>query len=180
MPLCLRKFAVPKRIHIVPDDGQHDVACEALYARAFGPGRHAKAAARLREGNICRRDFSVLASDGSTLAGACRVWPVVAENGAKALFLGPIAVDTKSRRTGLGQQMVEACLAAIDAHLKLTIILVGDLSYFGRMGFEIVPSGHLKMPRPVDPKRLLWRVGIGINDMPAGKLSVPRATSQIS
>ena len=170
---------MPNVIQIVLDDGQHDVACEALYARAFGPGRHAKAAARLRESNICRRDLSVLAFDGDLLIGACRIWPIAAENGAVALFLGPIAVDTRSRRTGLGQQLVESCLAAVDARLKLTIILVGDLSYFGRMGFEIVPRGHLIMPRPVDPKRLLWRVGTSHDDLPAGKLSVPRATTQI-
>jgi predicted N-acetyltransferase YhbS len=162
-------------IVLIPDDGQHDAACEALYARAFGPGRHAKAAARLREGNSCWRELSFLAFAGEILVGACRLWPIEASNGAKALFLGPIAVDMSMRSAGLGQRLVLACLAAVDAGETLPIILVGDISFFGRMGFEVVPAGSITMPGPVDPKRLLWRLDPSWG-APAGHLSVPRAT----
>jgi predicted N-acetyltransferase YhbS len=163
-------------ISIVSDDATFDPACEALYARAFGPGRYAKAAARLREGNVCRRDLSVLAFDGSTLIGACRLWSIEAENGEAALFLGPVAVDQAARQAGLGQQLVKACLAQVDAQDFGPVILVGDLGFFGRMGFEIVPSGHIIMPTPVDPNRLLWRLKDTTVPLPQGRLSVPHAT----
>jgi predicted N-acetyltransferase YhbS len=167
-------------ILLIPDDGHHDAPCEALYARAFGPGRHAKAAARLREDNVCQRDISFLAFVGETLVGACRLWPIEAPDGAKALFLGPIAVDMSMRSAGLGQRLVLACLAAADAKGQgLPVILVGDLSFFGRMGFETVPVDSIAMPGPVDPKRLLWRVG-GASTLPQGRLSVPRATNPAS
>ena len=167
-------------ISLIPDSSQYDAQCEALYARAFGPGRHVKAAARLREGNVCRRDLSVLALADGFVAGACRIWPIEASNGVPALFLGPIAVDIDVRSRGLGQRLVSACLRAIDAEQGCPVILVGDLSFFGKMGFEIVPHGKVKMPGPVDPKRLLWRLGKDVKILPAGDLSVPRATTPAS
>ena len=37
------------------------------------------------------------------------------------------------------------------------ILLVGDLPYFGPLGFEVVPAGRIALPGPVDPRRVLWR-----------------------
>lgn len=167
-------------IDIIPDDGHHDDQVERLYAQAFGPGRFAKAAARLREGNDCQRELSVLALQGKVLCGVCRLWPIVTDNGVAALFLGPIAVDQSMRSIGLGKQLVDACLAAVDASTRQTVILVGDYSYFGKLGFDIVPAGQVIMPGPVDPKRLLWRVGDPQLPEPIGRLSVPRATTLAS
>jgi predicted N-acetyltransferase YhbS len=169
----VRATLLTDTITLHADDGNHDCQVEALYSRAFGPGRFAKAAARLREGNVCRRDLSVLAFLENSLVGACRLWPVVADNGTEALFLGPIAIDTSLRSVGLGLRLIQACL---DQAQNQTIILVGDLSYFGRAGFEIVPDGSVTLPGPVDPKRLLWRLGESHSAKPQGRLSVPRAT----
>jgi predicted N-acetyltransferase YhbS len=36
------------------------------------------------------------------------------------------------------------------------VLLVGDMAYYGRMGFEPVPEGRLIFPGPVDPQRLLY------------------------
>jgi predicted N-acetyltransferase YhbS len=160
-----------------PDDCVYDDAVEALYARAFGPGRFAKAAARLRESNTCLRALSSLAFDDDSLVGACRLWPVVTDRGDAALFLGPIAVDATMRGSGLGQRLVEACLAAAqNSGDERAIILVGDMGFFAKMGFQIVPKGQLAMPGPVDPARLLWCISGGSANVPQGKLSVPRAT----
>jgi len=32
---------------------------------------------------------------------------------------------------------------------------VGDMPYYGRFGFVPVPRGHIVLPGPVDPARLL-------------------------
>jgi predicted N-acetyltransferase YhbS len=167
-------------ISLRADDGQHDGAVEALYERAFGPGRFAKAAARLREGNSCLAAFSFLALKGDEVVGACRLWPVQGKDGARALFLGPIAVDSAARSAGLGQRLVVACLAAVDsAHDDRSVILVGDLAYFGKMGFEMVAKGTITLPGPLDPARLLWRRASDAHaHAPSGLLSVPRAASQ--
>jgi predicted N-acetyltransferase YhbS len=165
---------------LLPDTGKFDSQCEGLYAHAFGPGRYAKAAARLRENNLCHRDVSVLAFKAEKLVGACRLWPIGASNGAIALFLGPIAVDASVRSAGLGQSLVWACLQAVDLILPSPVILVGDLSFFSRFGFAVIPEGLITMPGPVDPNRLLWRVDGLTATLPAGLLSVPHATSSAS
>lgn len=165
-------------IILEPDNGQYDGEVEALYARAFGPGRFAKAATRLREGNLCRRDLSFIARSDEVIVGACRLWPIVDSEGVKALFLGPIAVDKPAQSAGLGKRLVTACLAAADADQAQIILLVGDLSFFAPLGFDIIPRGRIALPGPVDPNRLLWRLkGDGVQNLPAGRLSVPRATS---
>lgn len=163
------------QISIVKDDSQLDHDVEALYQCAFGPGRFAKAAARLREGNNCLRDCSRIALVEGAVIGACRLWPVVAANGVHALFLGPIAVDASARSLGLGKKLVMACLAQVDVGIPKIVLLVGDLSFFGPLGFERVPDGVINMPGPVDPRRLLWRVGeVPRADWPSGLLGVAR------
>ena len=36
------------------------------------------------------------------------------------------------------------------------VLLVGDMSYYGKMGFSPVPPGRLVFAGPVDPDRLLY------------------------
>jgi predicted N-acetyltransferase YhbS len=165
---------------LAPDTAVYDGQVELLYARAFGPGRFAKAAARLRERNQCLRAYSILALRGDAVIGACRIWPIKVGDAEQALFLGPIAVDPARQSGGLGQRLVAGCLDAIDrAQDQRAIILVGDLAYFGKMGFEHVPAGDVVLPGPADPARILWRKSPFGGVIPKGRLSVPPATSQI-
>ncbi len=128
-------------------------AVERLVFAAFGPGRYAKAAERLREhGEAPLLDCSFVAWDGPQLVGCVRQW-AVSVAGAPALLLGPIAVDPAYRRHGLGGALVErACEAAAAAGHKL-IVLVGDTPLFGPHGFAAAP--RLVMPGPVDQRRVL-------------------------
>jgi predicted N-acetyltransferase YhbS len=130
-------------------------AVDALIQRAFGPGRYAKTAERLREGAAFHPELSVCAWRGETLAGAVRLWP--ARIGASpTLFLGPIAVERALRGHGVGAELVEqACRRARNIG-ETSVILVGDLGFFGPLGFEPVAPGRVTMPGPVDPARLLW------------------------
>jgi predicted N-acetyltransferase YhbS len=36
------------------------------------------------------------------------------------------------------------------------VLLVGDMPYYGRFGFNPVPPGRITLPGPVDPARLLY------------------------
>jgi len=121
---------------------------EALVLAAFGPGRFAKTAERLRENARPAFGF-VIRSKGRTI-GSVRLWPVrVGET--PALFLGPIAVETASRREGMGAALVRACLEAAG---DTGVLLVGDPPYFERFGFRPAPGPRL--PGPVDPRRVMW------------------------
>ena len=129
---------------------------DALIDRAFGPGRHAKAADRLREGNALIPELSFTAWDGETLVGSVRLWPV-SIGGARVVFLGPIAVEAELRKHRIGQTLVEkACEAAAKAGWP-AVLLVGDAPYFERVGFEASPARAVRMPGPVDQRRVLLK-----------------------
>ena len=129
---------------------------DTLIERAFGPGRFVKTAERLREGNTPRRDLSLVAWAGGEAIGCVRMWPIhIGES--PAVLLGPFAVDDAWRSRGLGGQLIEAACAAAGRADVGVVLLVGDESYFGKLGFEIVPSGRAVLPGPVDGRRILWR-----------------------
>ncbi len=127
---------------------------DALIARAFGPGRYAKTAERLREGRSRRPDLCVVARHGGRLVGCVRQWPVrVGE--ADALLLGPIAVDAECRSHGLGAALVRRACEVADAAGFAHIVLVGDEAFFGPMGFAVARG--VELPGPVDRRRVLAR-----------------------
>ena len=70
----------------------------AIVERAFGPGRYAKAAERLREGNTPRLDLSFVAEIDGRLAGSVRLWPIKV-GGRPAMLLGPILHIALTRAT---------------------------------------------------------------------------------
>lgn len=129
---------------------------DALIDRAFGPGRYAKAAERLREGNRLRADLSFVALTGDRLVGAVRQWPVRV-GAARGVFLGPIAVDPEYRKHGLGAALIARAIEAAEAAGESFILLVGDAPLFRPHGFEVVPGGAAILPGPVDPRRVFWR-----------------------
>ena len=130
-------------------------AVERLVLRAFGPGRFAKAAERLREGRAPRLDLSMAAWDGRALVGSVRQWTVrVGET--PAIFLGPIAVEEAYRSHGVGAALVEMACAAAAAAGHDAVVLVGDMPFFGPLGFA--PASGVVMPGPVDRSRVLARV----------------------
>lgn len=155
---------LPPACRIAPETAADAPAIEALVLAAFGPGRFAKTAERLREGIEARPvGFVVRETDGD-LVGSVRLWPVTVGT-TPALFLGPIAVNTASRRAGLGADLVRACLDHADAAGAPGVLLVGDPEYFARFGFGPAPGATL--PGPVDPRRVMWR-GLGCAVAPEG------------
>ena len=135
-----------------PRDAQ---AVAAIVERAFGPGRYAKAAERLREGNTPRLDLSFVAEIDGRLAGSVRLWPIKV-GGRPAMLLGPIAVDADQRGNGLGQTLVEHACEAARAAGEAAVLLVGDAPWFERTGFGHAPNAV--MPGPVDQRRVLVKV----------------------
>lgn len=138
---------------ITPEQAGDAFGVEAVVNAAFGPGRFAKTAERLREGSTPMAGF--VAREGGRIVGAVRLWPILIGE-TRAAFLGPIAVGEAHRKGGLGAQLVEACLAAADAAGLPAVLLVGDSPYFGRFGFE--RATDVTLPGPVDARRLLVRV----------------------
>ena len=130
-------------------------AIDRLDARAFGPGRFARSAYRLREGTPPEFALSFIARVGTLLVGVNRMTAIVC--GAQpALLLGPLTVEPAFHSRGIGAALAERSLEAARQHAHKLVILVGDTAYYARFGFKPVPVGRLTMPGPVDPTRLLY------------------------
>lgn len=130
-------------------------AIERLHARAFGPGRYARTAFRLREGAAPMADLSFTALLGTCLVGSVRVVPVRAVD-RDVLMLGPLSVDPSYEGRGIGSALMRASLEAATTSGHGLVLLVGDGPFYARFGFARVPAGRLVLPGPVDPARILW------------------------
>ena len=130
-------------------------AVERLSARAFGPGRYARSAYRLREGVPADPALSFVACVGTLLVGANQMTPIRCGD-TPALLLGPLTVDPAFRSGGIGEAIALRSLEAARAAGHTLVLLVGDLPYYARLGFVTVPQGKLDFCGPVDPARLLY------------------------
>jgi predicted N-acetyltransferase YhbS len=140
-------------LHEQPDDGP---AVERLQERAFGPGRYARSAYRLREGVGPARELCFTARVGTFLVGSNRMTRILIGQ-QEALLLGPLVVDPAFRSRGIGEALLKASLDAAAAGGHRLVLLVGDEPYYARVGFRRVPTGVVTLPGPVDPDRVLWR-----------------------
>lgn len=137
-----------------PEHPEHDAAIEAINEEAFGPGRFARAAYKIREAGGHDPDFSFVAVQDGEVIASVRQTQVVAGEG-RALLLGPLAVRPDHKNQGHGRRLVGIALDAARKAGVPAVLLVGDAPYYGPLGFAKVPRGSLTLPRPVDPERLL-------------------------
>ena len=134
---------------------------DAIVSAAFGPGRFAKSAYRLREGVACVAELSFVAEEGKRIVGTVRYWPV-SIGGAAALMLGPIAIVADRQGQGIALALMQTTLVDAKKRGHRAVILVGDEPYYARAGFaRIQPTGRITMPGPVDYTRLL---GLSLTD----------------
>jgi predicted N-acetyltransferase YhbS len=114
---------------------------ERLHERAFGPGRFARAAERVREQARSEPGLSFVARVATLVVGSVRLTPIhIGET--KALMLGPLAVEPAFRSRGIGRALLEKAIAQAEAREFPAIMLVGDESYYGRLGFKRVVARH--------------------------------------
>ena len=136
------------------EHASHDDAIEHINEEAFGPGRHVRAAARIREQGPHDRSLSFVCTDDGETIASVRMTPVMA-GGVKAHLLGPLAVRPSHKNKGIGRELVRIAVEAARRKGSEAVILVGDPPYYGPLGFEKVAYNALTFPGPVDPKRVL-------------------------
>ncbi len=134
----------------------HDHAgVEALIDGAFGPGRFAKAAERLREHKTPDLTLSYVAKAGGEVVGCVRMWPILIGD-KPAVLLGPFAVEDAWRSRGLGADLIEHACQAARRQGQAVVLLVGDEPYFRQFGFVEPGPGQVILPGPVNHRRVLW------------------------
>ena len=131
-----------------------DVAArEALLDLAYGPVRFEKPSQKLRTGRTPA--LALVALDRGEVVGTVRLWQVAAGAGRPALLLGPLAVHPGRRCRGIGAALMWRALRTAREAGHAAVLLVGDVSYYGRFGFTADKTGALTMPGAYEPARLL-------------------------
>lgn len=142
-------------IKFFPMTPADEAQIEKLDERAFGPGRYARTAYRLREGVPPDLSLSFVARVGTLLVGANRMTGILVGS-TPVMLLGPLTVEPAFRSQGVGEKLVKHSLDAARAAGHRLVLLVGDLDYYARLGFHQAPRGKIAMPGPVDPDRILY------------------------
>jgi predicted N-acetyltransferase YhbS len=140
-------------VYLTEDPSHHD-AIELINEEAFGPGRFARAAARIREQGPHDRHLSFICADRGETIGSVLMTPVVAGS-LKGHLLGPLAVRPSHKNMGIGRELVRIAVEAARKAGSEGVILVGDPPYYGPLGFEPVTPGAITFPGPVDLRRIL-------------------------
>ena len=145
----------PMSFHIRLEEGSDAATLSQLSAEAFGPGRFARTAYRVREGVAPVAPLSLTGWLDGRLIGGVRFTQVRIGATDKALLLGPLVVDPAHAGKGYGRALVEEGLNRARGEGFALVLLVGDMPYYGRFGFAPVAPGQITLPGPVDPARLL-------------------------
>lgn len=135
-----------------PDD---DTWIEELHAIAFGPGRFARTAFRVRERFPVDPGLSLVAEIDGVPAGSVWMTPISVA-GIDGYLLGPLATHPDFRKRGAGKLLCrEAVRRALARDEGKFVLLVGDRDYYMPLGFEKTTLGAIEFPGPVDPTRVL-------------------------
>lgn len=128
---------------------------ENLHEVSFGPGRFARAAFRVRERFPVDPSLCLIAELNGVRAASVRLTPI-AVGGVNGYLLGPLMTDPAFRKQGAGRALVRhACDLALARDGVAFVLLVGDLAYYGSLGFVASVPGAIRFPAPVDPARVL-------------------------
>jgi len=131
-------------------------ALKRLNEETFGPGRFARTAYRIREAASPDPRLSLCAVWNGEIIGAVQFTPLTIGEACGALLLGPLIIEKEHANQGYGLRlMLDGLRRAAEVGYKL-VILVGDLPYYARAGFAVLPPRRIILPGPVDPARLLY------------------------
>ena len=134
-----------------PDDAP---VIERLCATLFGPERFKRAAYVLRDGVAPDPKLSFVAEADGRMVASVRLTPIRI-GGRPALILGPLVVDPDYKGRGAGRALVRKALAAAREQGHRVVMLVGDLPYYGPLGFTFLGRDVITLPAWVDPDRVL-------------------------
>jgi predicted N-acetyltransferase YhbS len=132
-----------------------DAFVEDLQALAFGPGRFARTAFRVREQFPIDPSLSLIAEVDGTPTGSVWMTPI-SVGGIDGYMLGPLATHPNYRKLGAGKMLARAARdLALERGQGSFVLLVGDQDYYCPLGWQTTLPGAIEWPGPVDPRRVL-------------------------
>jgi predicted N-acetyltransferase YhbS len=128
---------------------------EDLQAIAFGPGRFARTAYRVRERFPIDTSLSLIAEVDGQSCGSVWMTPI-SVGGIDGYMLGPLATHPDFRKRGAGKLLAkEVSRIALERGEGSFVLLVGDRDYYCPLGWVPTVPGAVVWPGPVDPTRVL-------------------------
>jgi predicted N-acetyltransferase YhbS len=132
-----------------------DQFVEDLQAIAFGPGRFARTAFRVRERFPIDTSLSLIAEVNGVPCGSVWMTPI-SVGGIDGYLLGPLATHPDFRKRGAGKLLArEVTRIALERGEGSFVLLVGDRDYYCPLGWVPTELGAVEFPGPVDPTRVL-------------------------
>ena len=100
-------------------------------------------------------DISQVLICQNKLIGSVRFWNILVNN-KKSLLLGPIVMHRDYRGQGFGKRLLEDSILNCKNLGHNLIILVGDLSYYSKVGFKRIGQRKILFEGPVNYERVLY------------------------
>ena len=145
----------PGVLTVRPATQADDVFIDDLQALAFGPGRFARTAFRVRERFPIDTSLSLVAEVDGVECGSVWMTPI-SVGGLNGYLLGPLATHPNFRKRGAGKLLaLEVSKRALARGEGSFVLLVGDQDYYCPLGWEITTPGAIQFPGPVDVTRVL-------------------------
>jgi predicted N-acetyltransferase YhbS len=146
------QLGLPTVRFATPEDDQF---VEDLQALAFGPGRFARTAFRVRERFPIDKSLSMIGEINGERGGSVWMTPI-SVSGVDGYLLGPLATHPDFRRRGLGKTLAkEVTRVALERGEGAFVLLIGDQDYYCPLGWQPTTLGKIRFPGPVDPNRVL-------------------------
>jgi predicted N-acetyltransferase YhbS len=122
----------------------------------------------------------VALTDGAVVA-TIRYWPITIGD-TPSLLLGPVAVDSRCRKAGIGDQLIRCSLNRAQTIGYHSVVLVGDEAYYGRFGFHPASGHGIVMPRETPARVLVLSLGRQRREtsMPSGLVLPWRSVRRIA
>ena len=157
-------------------------AREALLDRAFGRARQRKTSQRFRDDRLPAEGLAFTALNKSArVIGTLRMWNVIAGSAGPSLLLGPLAVDARYQRRGIGRELMTHALNMAKVLGHASVLLVGDEPYYSRFGFNRNLVADLHLPGPVERDRFLGlELASGSLDEAVGSVTASGALAPIA
>ena len=145
----------PGTLTVRPATPADDAFIDELQAIAFGPGRFARTAFRVRERFPIDASLSLVAEVDGVPCGSVWMTPI-SVGGLNGYLLGPLATHPNFRKRGAGKLLaLEVTKLALARGEGMFVLLVGDQDYYCPLGWEITTPGAIQFPGPVDVTRVL-------------------------
>ena len=129
-------------------------AVEELLDITFGTDRFKKAAYSLRQNADAIAPLSFVIRNDDRLIATLRFWSIRID-GAESLLLGLIAVLPELQGQGHGIRLMEHGLKMAKQLGHSRVVLVGEETYYRKIGFSRSAAQNIIMPGQTDQSRLL-------------------------